>query len=466
VSGTIDEASFRVLAAPGIGLRFDARFSLAADRSDGTAEISQPRHSARLPETESDFDYERERGDEVAEHPAAFRAVALGTVAGARIYRVDVTEGTGKGIFLLSVARAEGRLVLDSLLVATDARHYNHCANARVPATATEMRPLGTPLPIDIDVEPAHSRSIFDEDENVQQRDVIAPWIPAFEDSPERGACAWQGQVTWDAARGFVVERVLEECDLFPRGVTIGEDGTFRVTGAMQRTQPDPGVTYLPLGRERPDALVLLPDPDYDIRLWLELMEKLAGTRTVVALSPSLRAKGDDATIVGKLAADIQEVVDAIGARRVFVIAHGLSAPYALEWAKAHPDLAAGVLLMRSPEDSWSISNRVHAVTGSDADRLEYLKNDRLTRPSTMAARIVPYMLDRSRVLTVEWLKTFAALLAYPQHETVSAWKGARIWRLEDSSTAYVYFFPMLDFGQETLSAIERMLATAFEPKR
>jgi len=460
-----DGTTFRLFGAPGTGWRFDARFMVVRHGPDGSATEVPLRSALRLPEYRGNEYYgEPDRGNEVPEHTADFTTSFMGNVQDASLYRIVVREAGGTGVYLVAVALVDGRVTLDTLLVATEAESYDRCAQSTVPATATRMDVGATPLPMDIDVEPTHWRGFLNDEEEPGE----LPPLLTFDDGFEGRACAWKGRVTWQPATGFVVERLGEQCDAFPRSVSIDADGNLVVSAAFLETgERGAQVPYLGLGQQGGDTVVLLPDPDFDVRIWLELMRHLSPAGAAVALNPRARETGDDAAIVRALADDIQAVVDAVRATRVLVVAHGLSAPYAIEWVKAHPTLAAGLLLIPTPEQSWQISGRIRALTGTDEDRQAFMNE---IVPGFPAAPAAKYMVDRSGYLEVAWLRTLAALLSYRSYDTFVHWNGPRIWsswfsgaRLPVVEASGIGgFVPMVDPDAKVLAAIDRIVAAVF----
>ena len=86
---------------------------------------------------------------------------------------------------------------------------------------------------------------------------------------------------------------------------------------------------------------------------WAPQLAHLRGTRRAIALDlrghGQSAAPGDDDYAVESLAADIGAVVDCLGLPAVVLVGHGLGAKAALEFAGAHPDRVAGLVLAAAP---------------------------------------------------------------------------------------------------------------------
>ncbi len=138
-----------------------------------------------------------------------------------KVLQVTVTEGDGRGVYLLGLEYADARLTGDALLVATQAPVYNHCKTWLLPLTAVQMRIAKKPFSALLDIERANL-------EVPDTRD--GGWAI----DPRTPHCRIKAEVRWQARLGFEVQRQPVTCDASaPLRVSIDPDG--RITSSTER---------------------------------------------------------------------------------------------------------------------------------------------------------------------------------------------------------------------------------------
>jgi pimeloyl-ACP methyl ester carboxylesterase len=411
---------FRLFAAPGISHELDARIVAVITRGGEASRLITLGRVMRIESEPTTSSADEAPIGAVAEQAASFTAIRVDGGKENRataIYKIVVNEGSGSTMYLVAIDAAQDLPRLHALRLATDAQAYDACAHAAVPETAVRADVVTiAPFAMDIEVEPRRREDLVDVDE---EEDTSGPMLESSE------SCAWRGTVRWTADGGFAVEKIADICDAHARIAKIEDDGSLSPSAVYQRVESDNvSARYLALGRGEP-AVLLLPDPDFSERLWEPVLEQLARTRLTIVFAPrpSRHQFGDG---LKALASDVQGIVDAVRVKRVFVVAHGLAAGYAVEWAAAHPELVAGFVLLDPIEQNWSHGPRLHALLGSPEDRQAYVRT--LVPQSTNVEKIASSMREHSHSLDLVWLRATASLLGYNLYETSDRLKGIPIW--------------------------------------
>jgi pimeloyl-ACP methyl ester carboxylesterase len=104
---------------------------------------------------------------------------------------------------------------------------------------------------------------------------------------------------------------------------------------------------------------------------WSEIMARLAAARTVATLDfrghgSSGPARDGDYGFAAR-AADLAAMVEALALPRFAIVAHSGGAAVALEYAAAHPDRVAGILMVDPPTDPRALPAEVKAKMVADA---------------------------------------------------------------------------------------------------
>jgi pimeloyl-ACP methyl ester carboxylesterase len=112
-------------------------------------------------------------------------------------------------------------------------------------------------------------------------------------------------------------------------------------------------------------AVVFLHGLGGDLEVWRAQLDRLRAGRRVVAFDQrghggSDRAR-DGVYTVEALAGDLQQVVEALGLRRIVLVGHSLSGAVMTAWAGAHPEQVAALVYVDAVGD-------FHAVARSDVE--------------------------------------------------------------------------------------------------
>jgi pimeloyl-ACP methyl ester carboxylesterase len=450
-----DGVRYRLFAAPGIGSQLDARIVAVITRPGEAPRLVMVRQTTRLASNGSSVSTVDDGlpADAVAEHDATFTAIRVaggdagrdvgadasgnagansGAKAGAKasaeaIYKIIVSEEAGDSMYIVAISAGQPTPQnmpqdsprLDALLLATDAQSADNCSFSAVPETAVRADIVDTAsFTMDIEVEPRRLEN--DADVDPLDEEIMLTFLHEQESS-----CAWRGTVRWSLDSGFEVKKATDICDAQARIAVIGDDGSLTASPVLQRVDTsDLAVRYLMVGRGAP-TLLLLSDPDFSERLWAPLMEQLARTHPAVVFTP--RRWRPDRDVLKPLVSQVQAVVEAVQAKRVFVVAHGLATGYAAEWAAAHRELVAGFLFLHPVESTSGQGPRLHAITGSKEDRQAYVRSISPESAPADVEKIAATMNDRSSRVDLDWLRTTATLLGYSMHDGAERLKGIPI---------------------------------------
>jgi hypothetical protein len=351
-----DGARYRLFAAPGIASVLDARIVAVIARPGEVPRLVTVRQAAQIDGATSSFTPLDVPADLVAEHEARFAAIRVdggdtrgdagGNASATPIYKIIVGEEAGSSMYLVAIgagATTQHPPRLDALLLSTDAQSYDTCGYSAIPETAVRADIVAAaPFTMDIEVEPKRRENYNDVDESDPENETIL----TFEDTE---SCGWRGTIRWSPTGGFDVKKIADACDARARIAAIGDDGSLSASTVYQRVvTSDVRARFIVFGRGEPTVL-LLSDPDFSERRWEPVAEQLARTRSTVVFTPSRLQQDGDA--LKPLVSQVQAIVEAVQAKRVFVVAHGRSAGYAVAWAAAHPELVAGTLILR-PSDA------------------------------------------------------------------------------------------------------------------
>jgi hypothetical protein len=154
-----------------------------------------------------------------------FRSRVLFETDRQKVLHVTVTEGQGRGVYLVGLEYVDGRLTADALLVATEAPSYSGCNTWLLPSTAVAMDIGTNPFTAVLDVEPAQL-----EGRDEGGRDEGWEILPQ-----EVSRCPSQVRVSWRPGTGFDVQRQPIACggSRTPRRVHIDAEG--RLTSSTSR---------------------------------------------------------------------------------------------------------------------------------------------------------------------------------------------------------------------------------------
>jgi hypothetical protein len=155
-----------------------------------------------------------------------FASSVVARSGGTTIVRVAVAEGEGHGVYLVGLEDADGRVIADSVQVATDGRSYRDCGTWMVPTTAVRMTLASEPFGATLDVEPA---GLVTDDGDPAVSD---------EDAPRTERCRKMVTLVWQAGVGFAVTRSEADCESRPaRLVRIDDAGNI---GSVPSPAPGP----------------------------------------------------------------------------------------------------------------------------------------------------------------------------------------------------------------------------------
>lgn len=213
-----------LLAARGTGEKLDAQFFLAelpfANKSASVTQI-RPAAAATLPRA-GYGELDLRRRSIVPPGPAvSIRAIGVSPSfhvrriwgnAGLTVLAVTVKEGAWHSLYWIGIDEQEQATVADSLLVASEARIYDHCNVYRVESSAASARVLpGLAFHAVLDLEPSRMENDSD--------------LQMDEESPAEPAC--QRDLGWDHAKGFVFGEIGTCRTQPPRDVTISDEGVL-----------------------------------------------------------------------------------------------------------------------------------------------------------------------------------------------------------------------------------------------
>jgi hypothetical protein len=178
-------------------------------------------HGGNVVERLEDHDYLKEHMAAFTPDgaPPRFVATELARNGSVTILRVLVTEGGGKGVYLVGLELIGDRLVTDAMLVATNGESHLECNIWRVPATAVGMSVAPDPFAVTLDVEPADIRT----EGPSEAEDDLRLLRPAR-------SCRVRATVAWEPGQGFRYAAREERCEpAAARRVAIDDAGGIAV---------------------------------------------------------------------------------------------------------------------------------------------------------------------------------------------------------------------------------------------
>lgn len=164
---------------------------------------------------------------------------------------------------------------------------------------------------------------------------------------------------------------------------------------------------------------------------WAPQLEHLRRTRRAIAVD--LRGHGSSAAprdgdyAMTSLAADIGAVLDGLGLERVVLVGHGLGAKAALEYAGAHPDRVAGLVLAAAPARIPDAQARqMIAGLEQDYERMSDAINTRLLRGASDEVRGL-IARDSARVPRPDALRIISASLTHDPLPALEHYRGPKL---------------------------------------
>jgi hypothetical protein len=224
--------TIRLLAAPALTWRFGVRFFAATiqqSRRGAISEIGSRVAAVDGSPVKKSFedtqDDERPNGFTPDGQPPTFVAGIVERSADLTILRVRVSEGDGRGVYLVGLQEVGGALVSDAVLIATDGRSHRECARWMAPATAVGMTVRTRPFQAVLDVE--------------CERTVDEHGLDTVDDEqPAADPCSASVTLAWASGQGFAIEGREKTCRPRPaRSVHIDDSGNLTVVGVPRPTQ-------------------------------------------------------------------------------------------------------------------------------------------------------------------------------------------------------------------------------------
>jgi hypothetical protein len=218
--------TIRLFAAPALTWRFGARFFAATIQQSRRGPISEIGSGVAAVDGspvqksfEDDQDAKRPKVFTPDGQPPRFAATIVTRLADVTILRVRVSEGDGRGVYLVGLQEVGGTLVSDAVLVATDGRSHRECARWMAPATAVGMTIRTKPFRAVLDVEP--------------ERTVDEHGLDTVDDEqPAADPCVVSVTLAWASGRGFAIEERKQTCGPRPaRRVHIDDVGHLTAVG-------------------------------------------------------------------------------------------------------------------------------------------------------------------------------------------------------------------------------------------
>jgi pimeloyl-ACP methyl ester carboxylesterase len=178
-------------------------------------------------------------------------------------------------------------------------------------------------------------------------------------------------------------------------------------------------------------TVVLLHADSGNSEQWLELQQQLGAERRVVALDfrghgASEPAANDDYGYAGR-AEDLARVADALDLGRFALVAHSGGAAVALEYALAHPERVAGLLLVDPPADPRALPRSVKEAMLKDLagpNSLEVQKAFYASLAGGSASIRERVLRDCERVHARARLGVARALAQWNPEPTLNTWRG------------------------------------------
>jgi pimeloyl-ACP methyl ester carboxylesterase len=161
---------------------------------------------------------------------------------------------------------------------------------------------------------------------------------------------------------------------------------------------------------------------------WAPQLEHLRHSRRAIGID--LRGHGASAApkdgdyAVESLAADVGAVLQRLGLDRVVLVGHGLGAKAALEYAGAHPDRVAGLVLAAAPARiPHEQAGQMIAGLEQDYERMSAAINARLLAGASDEVRAL-ISRDSARVPRVDALRIITASLGHDPLPALQRYRG------------------------------------------
>jgi len=184
-------------------------------------------------------------------------------------------------------------------------------------------------------------------------------------------------------------------------------------------------------GRGRGPALLFLHADSGAARQWRPVLERVADERRVVAFDfrghgPSEPAANQDYGYAGR-AEDVSSVAAALGLERFFLVAHSGGAGVALEYAVAHADRVAGLLLVDPATDPRALPQAVKEgllrdLAGPRGLEVQQAFYASIAGENAAVRELV--LADCAAVATPARLGVARALAEWNPEPTLNAWRG------------------------------------------
>jgi len=222
----------RLFAAPALTWRFGVRFFVATIKQSRRGAISEVGSLVAAVDgspveasSEDQQDAKRPKVFTPDGQPPRFASEVVARSEAATILRVRVSEGEGRGVYLVGLQEIGGAVVSDAVLIATDGRSHLECARWMAPATAVRMTVTPRPFQAVLDVE--------------AERTVDEHGLDAVDaEQPLPDPCATSVTLAWTSGRGFAIEQRRRTCGPRPaRRVDIDASGHLKAVTVPRPTE-------------------------------------------------------------------------------------------------------------------------------------------------------------------------------------------------------------------------------------
>jgi hypothetical protein len=227
----VGAANVWILGATTLSTHFGARFFVAASTgrrpgvfTEASRRLDVRRLSLYPGEKESKGslaprDFDDLDPDDVAEftpdgRPPTYHARVLARGATWQVLQITVSEGQGRGVYLLGLEATGERLVADAMLVATDTSVYSGCGAWLRPATAVRLTTTARPFTATLEIEPPRN--------DPGEEETTSEEIEGLE------VCVKTATIAWRPGAGFDLQSWQCEGSSGPRHVTITDRGVIR----------------------------------------------------------------------------------------------------------------------------------------------------------------------------------------------------------------------------------------------